>query len=167
MRLTWLMVVFCIAMSAFAAPPPDSNGKFRDWFQSLRVPNVSNDAICCTVADCRMVAARWNYRTQHYEAEVNREVFANALQDSAHYTMIKRPTRQREGSGYRTGLQNSAMPPRFKSRFRMNGSIKSITQQGIRYYVGQRSTVQFNGVFCFVPFYAAANDHTDRTTAYG
>ena len=34
---------------------------------------------CCTVADCRMVDAIWNDRTQHYEARVMREKFSNSL----------------------------------------------------------------------------------------
>lgn len=167
MRLTWLMVVFCIGTSAFAAPPPDSNGKFRDWFQSLRVPNVSNDAICCTVADCRMDAARWNYRTRHYEAEVNREVFANALQDSSRYDNDKETYQ----AARRIWIQNwftkfgdaSAVWIEIPDE-RVN-QVYNPTGHSVLCWSTFYST--FNGVFCFVPFYAAANDHTDRTTAYG
>ena len=56
--------------------------------------------------------------------------------------MTKRPIRQREGSGYRTGLQDLAMLPWLGSRFPMNVSIMSTIQRGIRCCASQRSTVR-------------------------
>ena len=72
MRRIWYSAMFFISMSVYAAPPPNSDGRFRDWFRSLRMPG-SPDTMCCTVADCRMVEARWNDQTQHFEARVTRD----------------------------------------------------------------------------------------------
>jgi hypothetical protein len=66
-------------MSIYAAPPPDSDGRFKDWFRSLRVPG-SHDMMCCSAADCRMIEAMWNDQTQHFEAKVTRERFSPGLQ---------------------------------------------------------------------------------------
>ena len=41
----------------------------------------SPDTMCCTVADCRMVEARWNDQAQHFEARVMRETFGSGLQN--------------------------------------------------------------------------------------
>ena len=80
MRHIWYSAMLFIGMSGHAAPPPDLDGRFRDWFRSLRMPG-SPDTICCTVADCRMVEARWNDQTQHFEARVTRELFSSRLQN--------------------------------------------------------------------------------------
>jgi hypothetical protein len=80
MRYIWYGGIFFVSISLHAAPPPDSDGKFRDWFRSLRVPN-SPKTMCCTIADCRMVEARWNDGTQHFEARVTRERFSRGLQN--------------------------------------------------------------------------------------
>ena len=78
MRLVWLVMASLIGVSAYATPPRDATGQFRDWFRDLTVPGVPG-APCCTVADCRMVDARWNDQTQHHEARVDSEVFSGAL----------------------------------------------------------------------------------------
>ena len=70
--------------AAQAAPPPDASGQFREWFRSLTVPG-SPSISCCTVADCRMVESRWNDQKRHFEARVIRDVFGNALRNSALY----------------------------------------------------------------------------------
>jgi hypothetical protein len=80
MRRIWYSGIFLISTSLYAAPPPDSDGKFRDWFRSLRLPG-SPDTMCCTIADCRTVEARWNDLTQHFEARVTRERFGRGLQN--------------------------------------------------------------------------------------
>ena len=41
----------------------------------------SPDTLCCTVADCRMVEARWNDQTRHFGARVTRESFGSGLQN--------------------------------------------------------------------------------------
>src|SRR5579862_4607411 len=64
----------CVGASVHAAPPPDANGQFRDWFKSLLVPDYPG-VPCCTVADCRMVEARWNAETRHHEAKLTRDAF--------------------------------------------------------------------------------------------
>jgi len=83
MRL--LAVLLLVAPSAHAAPPPNADPQFRDWFKSLKVPGSSDRGEsglpCCSVADCRMVESRWNGRTQHYEAKVVRDDFINALRN--------------------------------------------------------------------------------------
>ena len=75
MLFIWFLGLLHIAGSAYAAPPPDASGQFSDWFRSLTVPGIPG-APCCTMADCRMVEARWNDWTRHYEAQVTRERFS-------------------------------------------------------------------------------------------
>lgn len=65
-------------MSAAAAPPPDSDGRFREWFRGLSMTE-SPGVMCCTVADCRIVDSRWNIQTQRYEAKVSPQAFRNGL----------------------------------------------------------------------------------------
>ena len=167
MRLTSLTVVLFISMSASAAPPPDSSGKFRDWFQSLRVPNVSNGAICCTVADCRMVASRWNDRTRHHEAEVIREVFANALQDSSRYENDKATYQAARGiwiQNWVARFGDAAVAWIEIPDERVN-HVDNPTGHSVLCFSTFHSA--YNGVFCFVPFEAAANDLTGRPTTFG
>jgi len=84
MRFIWLLAALLAEVPAHATPPPDTNGQYRDWFQSLTVPGSSSTP-CCSVADCRMVNSRWNDWTRRYEARVVRHVFSNALRSSALY----------------------------------------------------------------------------------
>jgi hypothetical protein len=167
MRFMSLIVVFFIGMSASAAPPPDADGKFRDWFQSLRIPNVSNGALCCTVADCRMVASKWNPVTRHHEAEVIREVFADALRYSEHYKNDEEVYLTARGGWMQNWIARFGdvavvwieIPDERVNR------VHNPTGHSVLCFSTFYST--FNGVFCFVPFDAAANDWTDRAAAFG
>jgi hypothetical protein len=167
MRILSLIVALFVSMSAAAAPPPDADGKFREWFQNLRVPNVSNGAPCCTVADCRMVASRWNAQTRHHEAEVVREVFADALQYSAHYHNDKDTYLTARGGWIQNWLTKFGdvavvwieIPDERVNR------VYNPTGHSVLCFSTFYST--FNGVFCFVPFDAAANDLADRATVFG
>ena len=60
-------VLILFVGSASAAPPPDSNLQYKDWFESLRQPGTM--ALCCSISDCRMTA----YRTdaEGYEVPIN------------------------------------------------------------------------------------------------
>jgi hypothetical protein len=167
MRLTSLIVVLFIGTSASAAPPPDSNGTFREWFQSLRVPNVSNGAICCTVADCRMVASRWNDRTRHHEAEVVREVFANALQNSSRYNNDNETYLAARGIWIQNWIARfgdaSAVWIEIPDE-RVN-LVDNPTGRSVLCFSTFHSA--FNGVFCFVPFDSVLNELADGASAFG
>ena len=39
-----------------AAPPPNADGTYRTWFQSLRQPQTGLS--CCSISDCRMTDYR-------------------------------------------------------------------------------------------------------------
>jgi len=57
MRVSRLLAaLLLVAAWAHAAPPPNADTRFRDWFRSLKVPG-SLSTPCCSVADCR--AAPW------------------------------------------------------------------------------------------------------------
>lgn len=55
-RLAVLALAATVAAGAFAAPPPDSDGRYSDWFRSLRQPGTG--ASCCDISDCRSVEYR-------------------------------------------------------------------------------------------------------------
>jgi hypothetical protein len=53
MRLFALTLAWAIVSSpALAAPPPDSDGRYHEWFQSLKQPGSGTS--CCSIADCRV-----------------------------------------------------------------------------------------------------------------
>lgn len=56
-----------ILLAGSAAPPPDNNLQYKEWFESLRQPGTQ--ALCCSISDCRMT----NYRTNAdgYEVPIN------------------------------------------------------------------------------------------------
>jgi hypothetical protein len=143
--------------AAQAAPPPDAGGAFADWFRSLTVPGTQG-APCCTIADCRMVEARWNDRTRHYEARVMREKFSNAL---------GRPILSQEDDDA-FQVAKSTWITRWVSKY---GDIPDVwveipeaTVNPVRNPTGHAvlcwsvSNSLNNGVYCFVPFTAAFND---------
>jgi hypothetical protein len=153
MRLLSLLAAVCLATSAVAAPPPDADGRFREWFRSLKVPGSS--APCCTVADCRMVESRWNLRTERYEARVIREVFSNALRAS--------PLYENDAATFQTAWKN------WISRWiEYYGDVPEVWVEipEARINVATNPTGHavlcwstfyrdFNGVFCFIPFQAS------------
>jgi hypothetical protein len=61
-----LFITGCLlaGTSAFAAPPPGSDGTLAPWYHSLRVPGFP-DAMCCDVADCRNYPVRTD--GDHYQ----------------------------------------------------------------------------------------------------
>jgi len=60
-----LFVLLCY-LDVRAAPPPDSDGRYANWFQNLRQPGTGSS--CCSLADCRMTEYRGT--PQGYEALV-------------------------------------------------------------------------------------------------
>ena len=166
MRLISSIGMFCVCLSAQASPPPDSDGKFRDWFHGLSVPG-SPDTLCCTVADCRTVDARWNEQTQHYEARVVRELFSNALRNSPLYRdddAAFEATRSVWISGWIGKFGDTPEAwieiPQERINTAPNPTGHSVLCWSVFY-------PDNNGVFCFVPFSAAANEFSDRPQAYG
>jgi hypothetical protein len=155
MRPIWLAMLLLGSASGHSAPPPDADGRFSEWFRNLTVPG-SRDSPCCDVADCRMVDARWNSQTQHYEARVIREVFSNGL------------------GKWRTYMRNevsdlaATRDSWTKSWIATYGNVSEIW---IEIPEGRTSHIynptgravlcwstfyrDFNGVFCFIPFHAA------------
>ena len=151
MRLLSLLTVACLATSA--VPPPDADGRFRDWFHSLRVPGSSTP--CCTVADCRMVASRWNVLTQHYEASVIREVFSNALrasplyeQDTAAFRVAQRIWLDRWNAAYGDVPEIWIEIPEARVNPASNPTGRAVLCR-LTFYP------DFNGVFCFIPYQGA------------
>lgn len=59
--------VIVAALIARAAPPPDTDPAFADWYRSLQQPTTG--VSCCSIADCRAT----DYRTDgnHYEVLIN------------------------------------------------------------------------------------------------
>ncbi len=54
------------AGNGYAAPPPNANPAFADWFDSLVDPDTN--ASCCSRADCRTVEHRM--ALDHFEARL-------------------------------------------------------------------------------------------------
>jgi hypothetical protein len=48
--------VLLLSPAIEAAPPADSDLKYKDWFESLRQPGTGIP--CCSIADCRLTAYR-------------------------------------------------------------------------------------------------------------
>jgi hypothetical protein len=157
MRAIWSIPVLCIGVSAHAAPPPNSSGIFADWFRSLRVPGIPG-ASCCTVADCRMVEAKWNDLTRHYEARVTREKFSNSLgrpilsnedaeaSEAARSAWINRwINKYGESPDVWVEIPDAKVNP-----------VQNPTGQAVLCWSLFNS--EFNGVYCFMPFTAASND---------
>ena len=144
--------------TTFAAPPPDARGVFADWFRSLTVPGIPG-APCCTLADCRMVDAEWNDQTQHYKAKVTREKFSNSL---------GRPILSQEDEDAQQAAK-SAWMRRWISRFGdttdvwieiADAKVNPVQNPtGHAVLCWSVFNVEFNGVYCFVPFTAAYNEH--------
>ncbi len=146
----WLILASCLAGHAVAAPPPDADGRFRDWFRSLRVPGGSLP--CCTVADCRMVQARWNAGTRHYEAKVIRDVFSSALRSS--------PLYEKDAATFQTAWKNwisrwieyyGDVPEVWVEipEARIN---RATNPTGHAVLCWSTFNPDFNGVFCFIPY---------------
>jgi hypothetical protein len=156
MRAAWVILAVCVGTSAYAAPPPDANGTFGDWFRSLKVPGMPG-AMCCTVADCRMVDARWNDRTQHHEARVTRERFGGRL---------RAPVSQEDDEANEAA--QSAWMQRWVTQYGDRPDVW-IEIPGVKVNTIQNPTghavlcwsifnSESNGVYCFVPFTAASNE---------
>jgi hypothetical protein len=165
MRSIWLLGALHVAMSAHAAPPPDANGQYRDWFQSLMVPGSSIP--CCTVADCRMVESRWNDQTQHHEAKVIRDVFSNALRNSPLYE--KNAAAYQEAKRIWIGNWITSYGDVPEAWIEIPDARINLTSNPTGRAVLCWSTFyrKFNGVFCFIPFQAASNEHVVRVRMYG
>jgi hypothetical protein len=165
MRLIWFMAAFCVSVSARAAQPPDSDGRFQDWFRALSVPGSPN-TMCCTIADCRLVEARWNEHTQHYEAKVTRERFSNALgqpvlshEDDEAFQAARSAwmkhwiTKYGDNPGVWIEVPQAKVNP-----------VQNPTGHAVLCWSVFNS--ESNGVYCFVPFVAAENKFGDRPEAH-
>ena len=152
--LAGLLTAQCLALSASAAPPPDANGRFHEWFSSLTVPGTPNMK-CCTIADCRMVEARWNPQTQHYEAKVLSELFSNALRHSPLYENDQEAYQAAKRIWMRKWVAQFGDTPEAWIEIpdaRVN-PVNNPTGRAVLCWSTFYS--DFNGVFCFMPFTAA------------
>jgi hypothetical protein len=156
MRAALAISAAFVGASAFAAPPPDANGKFTDWFRSLKAPGASG-AMCCTVADCRMVDSRWNERTQQYEARVTRERFGRAVR-----TWVSQEDNEADEAAKSAWMQRwiSKYGDRPDVWIEIPGAklntIENPTGHAVLCWSIFNS--ESNGVYCFVPFTAAINE---------
>ena len=154
MRVSCLLAAFLlVAASAHAAPPPNADPQFRDWFSSLRVPGTPTP--CCSASDCRMVDSRWNGATQHYEARVVRDVFSNALRNSILY---ENDTEAFSGA-LRVWIDNwiRAYGDVPETWIEIPEARVNLTYNPTGRAVLCWSTLvsDFNGVFCFIPYQGA------------
>ena len=154
MRFIWYLALATIALSVSAAPPPDANGQFRDWFRSLMVPGLP-DAPCCTLADCRMVEARWNDRTLHYEAMVARETFVSvpgkpirSQQDDEAIQVARNAWTARWSARYGDTSAVWIEVPEAKINPAQNPTGHAVLCWSLL-------NAEFNGVFCFIPYQGA------------
>jgi hypothetical protein len=160
-----LIGLFCVNVSAAAAPPPGSDGRFREWFRGLSMPG-SPGTMCCTVADCRMVDHRWNDQARRYEARVTPQVFSNAL---------RRPTiSQPDEDAVAAAI--SAWMQRWAARYGESSEVwieipdsrvsRINNPTGLAVLCWSVFNREFNGVYCFVPFSAAANVYGEGLKTY-
>ncbi len=166
MRHVLLVTVLLSATPSHAAPPPNSTGRYHDWFRSLEVPDAPGSP-CCTLADCRMVDARWDDQTQRYFAKVMREKFSNGLE---------RPILSQEDADAYQAAKNAWML-RWAARYGdvpevwieiPNNKINRVQNPtGHAVLCWSVFNTEFNGIYCFVPFQAAFHDLADRTRRYG
>jgi hypothetical protein len=153
MRLMALLAVLLIIVSARAAPPPDASGQYRDWFRSLTIPGSSGVA-CCSAADCRMVEARWNERTQHYEARVVREVFSAALRNSSLYQSDLAALEAAQRIWISKWIRAHGDVPEAWIEIPHAKVIPTHNPTGRAVLCFSTFYPDFNGVFCFVPYLA-------------
>jgi hypothetical protein len=163
-RSIFSALVINVGLTAYANPPPDADGKFRDWFHSLKIPG--SPLGCCTVADCRMVEARWNGQTQQYEARVIREVFSDALRhsplyqnDDEAYQAAKKIWMRDWTANYGDAAEVWIEIPEARINRAPNPTGHSVLCWSV-------FSPAFNGVFCFVPFSAEHNDYAGHTRTY-
>jgi hypothetical protein len=156
-RTIYAIVLACLCVTARAAPPPDASGRFSDWFRSLAVPG-NRGIMCCTAADCRMVASRWNDLTHHHEANVEREKF------------VYRPSRpalsQEDENAYEgaRGAWTAQWVRRYGNADNVWIEVPDDKINAVPNPTGHSVLCWsvFAGVYCFVPFVAATNEHFDR-----
>jgi hypothetical protein len=151
MRRIWYSAMFLISMSVYAAPPPDSDGRFRDWFRSLRIPG-SPDTMCCTVADCRMAEARWNDQTQHFEARVTRERFGIGLQSPVLSPEVNEALEAAKDAWIQRWIAKFGDKPDawIEIPDRKINAVQNPTGRAVLCWSLFNS--ESNGVYCFVPF---------------
>jgi hypothetical protein len=149
-RFIRLSVTLLIAVSA---TPPDSSGKYRDWFRSLTVPGSSTP--CCTVADCRMVQSIWNDQTRHYEARLVRDVFSDALRSSPLYDAdmdafekARRTWLSKWITAYGDVSETWIEIPEARINLVYNPTGSAVL-------CWSTFNPDFNGVFCFIPYQGA------------
>ena len=149
-----LLAALQVCVSAYAAPPPDATGQYHDWFRSLTVPG-SPTTPCCTVADCRMVASRWNDQTQHYEARVIREVFSSALRNSVLYGKDLESYEKAKLVWIRNWTARFGDRPEAWIEIPEAKVSHVANPTGHAVLCWSTFYPDFNGVFCFIPFEAA------------
>lgn len=166
MRRIWFSAILLINMSVAAAPPLGSDGKFTDWFRSLRMPD-SPGTLCCTVADCRMVEARWNEQTLHFEARVTREGFSNSLPAPMSSRADSEPYEAGKGVWMERWIAKFGDTPDVWvdiSEAKINRTHNPTGHAVLCWSIFNNES---DGVFCFVPFIAAINEHARWISIYG
>ena len=150
MRFFCLIATVWLATSAVAAPPPNADGRFRDWFHSLTVPGTSTP--CCTVSDCRMVDSRWSDESRHFQARAIREDFSNALRSSPLYQNDVDAFQKARAiwiskwiTAYGDVAETWIEIPEVRVNPAYNPTGRAVLCWSTFY-------PDFNGVFCFIPF---------------
>jgi hypothetical protein len=158
MRRAWFAALLLASTPAHGAPPPDVDGRFSGWFRGLAMPGTRTP--CCDIADCRMVEARRNSKTRHYEAKVVREVFSNALRGSQLYSSDNDAYRAALSVWLKNWMSSYGDVPEVWIEIadaRVN-HVDNPTGRAVLCWTAFWG--ESNGVFCFVPFSASANEYT-------
>lgn len=163
--LIWILVAALAGASAYCAPPPDASDQFSAWFRSLRVPGSPNTP-CCTAADCRMVESRWNTQAQHYEAKVTRDAFSNALRESPLYKDDPAGFQEAKQTWVTRWIALFGDTPEAWVKIPEARINQTDNPTGRAVLCWSTFYPDFNGVFCFIPFRAAANGDALRAARY-
>jgi hypothetical protein len=109
-----------------------------------------------------MVESRWNSKAQHYEAEIRRDVFSNALQNSPLYEgdtvafqAAKRDWISRWMVAFGDVSEVWIEIPDARINWTINPTGHAVLCWSTFY-------PDFNGVFCFIPFQGASNEAAPR-----
>ena len=95
---------------------------------------------CCTMADCRMVEARWNDRTQHYEAQVTRERFSTTTWKRMLSEESREAYQAARSAWMRQWLSRYGPLQMYGLKFLKPRSVPFRTRPDTRSFAGQSST---------------------------
>ena len=152
------------AAGAYAVPSPDASAAFADWFRNLTVPGIPG-APRCTLADCRMVDAKWSEGTRHYEARVMREKFGNSLGRQILSQEDEDPQQAAKSARMKRWIS------RYGDRPDVWVEISDAKVNAVQNPTGHAVlcwsvfNAEFNSVYCFVPFTTTFNERFEPMNA--